>query len=157
MKNAFLVIAILVLGAVTNAADNTSQDPVVKPANTIDRANGKALINSIKFDYWIEDRGWGVSYDGTLLVAEKSFLFNYQPSTPTKDDLQTSTMLGVDASDKCSQLGQLEYPAQAKALPANMKAVLKTEIVSPYGFDEGDIGFYERFVCLVTISSQKTN
>lgn len=131
---------------------------VVKPPNTIDKAQDSAQVNQITFDYSVEDRGWQSQAhppqgQGQMRIdAQKHFRIVYSRPRVKSDtyDLNMTIQLAIDAYKKCEELGELELPGQIKDLPKNAAESLKNSIVDAMIFND-KLGFEARFICRVEI------
>ena len=114
-------------------------------------------VNSLAYNLSIEDGGWRTS--GSLsdngiwnFDAEKVFKISYDGSPgDSSDDQNTSLQLSIIGTEKCNDLGAMEYPGQVNGLPtgsiSSIQSVIAKSVVLPSSSGA-------RFICLVHIQAQ---
>jgi hypothetical protein len=131
---------------------------VVKPTSTLTPVSGNVIVDGLNFTYQVEDQGWFSSYEsetGTT-KAQKTFRFDYE-ITPfdARKNPGAKDALEVDASTKCAELGQIEYPGQIANLPQGMVPSLTTGIIISMPGDTGGSRLFGFYFCQVNITALK--
>ena len=151
MKSVLKIIILLVTSSV--------HAEVIKPPNTITTVYGTSLIENISFGYSIDDRGWttsGHAENGNWnMEGHKTFLMIFE-SHNHKINFSKSIKSSItkEATEKCKELGALEYPGQIKGLPREAKTSLKTEIINGNADTVSDTQAWGTFVCLVQVKAE---
>ena len=107
---------------------------VIKPISTQVSAKGVIAVSGVKFNYSVLDRGW-VSSERTqgghiFLAAEKSFFLDYESIDVVAKEKQGIfwNVVKLDASEKCIELGQIEFENQVKKMDAGYEVSFSAKL-----------------------------
>jgi hypothetical protein len=117
----------------------------IKPQNTNQPARGLVLINSLEFDYTVTDRGW-FGFAGARsgrVSSQKTYVLTYSTTSAKSSDPATVDSLVRDVSQRCFDLGQMDFQEQGIAM--SLKPAVKAEVIHSNFASE-------TFMCLVDIS-----
>jgi hypothetical protein len=133
------------------------QADLVNPAKSNYPANGIALVDKVKFNYGIQDRGWDSAYDlytGRTYI-KRTLVLDYESAAyrvNTNPHLREYLTLAV--TQKCVELGQFEYADQTQINHFSTSTTPETEVTSSNFFADTALGLlYGVFVCTIKIVS----